>query len=104
VIEALRLYARMHAGEPAKYKVERWDRLTNARSHDFAASARQNSASEADLSGADDCMVIGNIGSDHDDNALTTEVAKPHRVCLFYTSRSARTARRSMLADRAKTD
>jgi hypothetical protein len=25
VIEALRLYARMHAGEPAKYKVERWD-------------------------------------------------------------------------------
>jgi hypothetical protein len=24
-IEALRLYARMHAGEPAKYKVERWD-------------------------------------------------------------------------------
>jgi hypothetical protein len=24
VIEALRLYARMHAGEPAKYKVERW--------------------------------------------------------------------------------
>jgi hypothetical protein len=26
VIEALRVYARMHAGEPAKYKVERWDR------------------------------------------------------------------------------
>jgi hypothetical protein len=25
VIEALRLYARMHVGEPAKYKVERWD-------------------------------------------------------------------------------
>jgi hypothetical protein len=25
VIEALRLYARMRAGEPAKYKVERWD-------------------------------------------------------------------------------
>jgi hypothetical protein len=25
VIEALRLYARMHVGEPASYKVERWD-------------------------------------------------------------------------------
>src|SRR5580704_13616943 len=25
IIEALRVYARMHAGEPAKYKVERWD-------------------------------------------------------------------------------
>jgi hypothetical protein len=25
VIEALRLYARMHVGEPAAYKVERWD-------------------------------------------------------------------------------
>jgi hypothetical protein len=25
IIEALRLYARMHAGEPATYKVERWD-------------------------------------------------------------------------------
>jgi hypothetical protein len=25
VIEALRLYVRMHAGEPAKYKMERWD-------------------------------------------------------------------------------
>jgi hypothetical protein len=26
VIEALRLYARMHVEEPAKSKVERWDR------------------------------------------------------------------------------
>ncbi len=25
IVEALRLYARMHAGEPVKYKVERWD-------------------------------------------------------------------------------
>jgi hypothetical protein len=25
VIEALRLFARMHVGEPAKYKVEKWD-------------------------------------------------------------------------------
>ena len=25
IIQALRVYARMHAGEPAKYKVERWD-------------------------------------------------------------------------------
>jgi hypothetical protein len=25
IIEALRLYARMHVGEPASYKVERWD-------------------------------------------------------------------------------
>ena len=25
VIEALRLFARMHVGEPASYKVERWD-------------------------------------------------------------------------------
>ena len=56
-------------------------RLTNARSHDFAASARQNSASEAHLSGARTIRwVIGNIGSEDHDNALTAEVAKSHRV------------------------
>ena len=25
IIEALRVYARLHVGEPAEYKVERWD-------------------------------------------------------------------------------
>jgi hypothetical protein len=75
------------------------------RSHDFAASTRQNSASEAHLSGRGRFDgIIGNIGSVDHDNASTTEVAKPYRVCLFYTSRSARTARRSIPADGAKTD
>src|SRR5580704_10708713 len=38
VIEALRLYARMHAGEPAKYKVERWDGK-DSRVEEIVASA-----------------------------------------------------------------
>ena len=38
VIEALRVYARMHAGEPAKYKVERWD-LTDGHVEEVVASA-----------------------------------------------------------------
>jgi hypothetical protein len=38
VIEALRLYARRHAGEPAEYKVERWD-LQGAHVEEIVASA-----------------------------------------------------------------
>jgi hypothetical protein len=73
------------------------------RSHDFAASARQNSASTFIGRGRFD-GVIGIIGSEDDENALTTEVAKSHRVGLFSTSRFARTALRSIPAHGAKTD
>jgi hypothetical protein len=38
VIEALRVYANMHAGEPAKYKVERWD-WRDAHVEEIVASA-----------------------------------------------------------------
>ncbi|MGA7371873.1 MAG: hypothetical protein WBW37_04515 [Methyloceanibacter sp.] len=38
VIEALRLYARMQVGEPANYKVERWD-SNNAHVEEVVASA-----------------------------------------------------------------
>ncbi len=38
VIEALRLYARMHVGEPANYKVERWD-WKDAHVEEIVASA-----------------------------------------------------------------
>ena len=38
VIEALRLYARAHVGEPASYKVERWD-WKDAHVEEIVASA-----------------------------------------------------------------
>ena len=38
IIKALRLYASMHAGEPAKYKVERWD-SQDAHVEEIVASA-----------------------------------------------------------------
>jgi hypothetical protein len=38
VIEALRLYARLHVGEPAKYKVEKWD-WKDAHVEEIVASA-----------------------------------------------------------------
>jgi hypothetical protein len=38
VIEARRLYARRHAGEPAKYKVERWG-SQDAHGEEVVASA-----------------------------------------------------------------
>jgi hypothetical protein len=38
VVEALRLYARMQVGEPAKYKVERWD-WKDAHVEEIVASA-----------------------------------------------------------------
>jgi hypothetical protein len=51
VIEALRLYARMHTGEPAKYKVERWDwkgLASTARECGGFGRAKQNAAGRAD--------------------------------------------------------
>jgi hypothetical protein len=38
IVEALRLYARMHVGEPANYKVERWD-WKDAHVEEIVASA-----------------------------------------------------------------
>ena len=38
IIEALRLYARAHVGEPASYKVERWD-WTDSHVEEIVASS-----------------------------------------------------------------